>query len=104
MSVNVSTNGRLERCIAFHSTAKAETRVRPPLVEFSPKRLPLSQIISNVLRGAARFLEALRAAQIVTHQAERYYAMSDSQLASIGLTRENVSVELRHALERNQFD
>lgn len=104
MSVNVSTNGHLERCIAFHSAAKVETRVRAPSGEFSPKRLPLSQIISNLLRGAARFVEALRAAQIVTHQAERYYAMSDSQLASIGLTRENVSVELRHALERNQFD
>ena len=104
MSVNVSTNGHLERCIAFHSAAKAETKLRAPSVEFSPKRLPLSQIIGNFLRGAARFVEALRAAQTVTRQAERYYAMSDSRLASIGLTRENVSVELRQALERNQFD
>ena len=104
MSVNVSTNGHLERCIAFHSTAKTEAKVRAPSLEFSPKRLPLSRIIGNYLRGAARFVEALRAAQIVTRQAERYYAMSDSQLASIGLTRENVPAELRHALERNQLD
>lgn len=104
MSVNVSTNGHLERCIAFHSTAKAETTVRAPSVEFSPKRLPFSRIIGNYLRAAARFVEALRAAQIVTRRAERYYAMSNSQLASIGLTRENVPLELRHALERNQLD
>ena len=73
-----------------------------PAVELKP-RLPLSWAIGNFLRGAARFVEALRAAQIVTRQAERYYAMSDRQLASIGLARENVPAELRHALERNQL-
>jgi hypothetical protein len=104
MSVNVSTNGRLERCIAFHSTAKAETKVRAPSVEFIPPRVRLSRAIGNILRSVVRYVEAFRAAQIVTHQAERYYAMSDSQLASIGLTRENVPTELRHALERNQLD
>jgi uncharacterized protein YjiS (DUF1127 family) len=104
MSVNVSTNGHLERCLAFHSTAKTENKVRAPSVEFSPERLPFSRVIGKYLRAAARFVEALRAAQIVTHQAERYYAMSDSQLASIGLTRENVPAELRRALERNQLD
>ena len=75
-----------------------------PAVEMKSPRLALSQSIGNLLRGAARFVEALRAAQTVTHQAERYYAMSDSQLASIGLTRENVPIELRRALERNQLD
>lgn len=74
-----------------------------PGVELNSPRLPLSRAIGDFLRGAARFVEALRAAQIVTRQAERYYAMSDRQLASIGLARENLPAELRHALERNQL-
>jgi uncharacterized protein YjiS (DUF1127 family) len=80
------------------------SRYFEPTVELRPKRLQFSQAIGKYLRSAARFVEALRAAQIVTRQAERYYAMSDSQLASIGLARENVPAELRHALERNQLD
>lgn len=72
-------------------------------VEFRPRRSPLSRVVGSYLRSAARFVEALRAAQIVTRQAERYYAMSDHQLASIGLSRDEVPAELRRALERNQL-
>lgn len=73
-----------------------------PALESSPG--PIVRAISNCLRSAARFVDALRAAQMVTRQAERYYAMSDRQLASIGLKRDGVPVELRRALERNQPD
>lgn len=65
---------------------------------------PRTFSFSHYLRGVVRFVDALRAAQMVTRQAERYYAMSDQQLASIGLNRDGVPVELRHALERNQSD
>lgn len=104
MNVNVHTNGHLERCIALHSTAKTVSNLGVPSVEFSQKRSAFVRTIGNYLHSAARFVDALRAAQTVTRQAERYYAMSDSQLAAIGLTRENVPIELRRALERNQLD
>ena len=79
------------------------SRYFKPAVELPRKRLQFSRVIRKYVRGAVRFVDALRAAQAVTRQAERYYAMSDSQLAGIGLTREDVPIELRHALERNQL-
>lgn len=87
MSVNVNTS-----------------RYFRPAADLQPKRLAFSRAIGKYLRGATRFVDALRAAQVVTRRAERYYAMSDRQLASIGLTRDEVPVELRRALERNHFD
>ena len=96
MSVNVDINGHLERCIALHSTAKTVTKIDAPSAEFSQKRSAFFQTIGKCLHSAARFA--------VTRRAERYYAMSDRQLASIGLTRDEVPIELRRALERNQFD
>jgi uncharacterized protein YjiS (DUF1127 family) len=104
MSVNVDINGHLERCIALHSTAKTVTKIDAPSAEFSQKRSAFFQTIGKCLHSAARFVDALRAAQALTRQAERYYAMSDRQLARIGLTRDEVPIELRRALERNQFD
>lgn len=60
--------------------------------------------LRRLLQGAVRFFESIRAAQIVVHRAERYYAMSDLELARIGLTRRDVPAELLRVLTRHQGD
>lgn len=66
---------------------------------FAPLR-PLRRL----LRGAVRFFESIRAAQIVVRRAERYYAMSDLERARIGLTRRDVPAELLRVLTGHQRD
>jgi hypothetical protein len=56
------------------------------------------QKVSSVARFAKAVLETHDAAFRVEHLAERYYVMNSSDLAQIGLTRDQIPTELRRAL------
>jgi len=73
-----------------------------PAVELSPPRLQLSRALAKFLRNAARFVASMQAAQIVAQRAERYYAMSDRELAQLGLSRRDVPAELLRVLTQHQ--
>jgi len=60
--------------------------------------------VGKILRTALRFLDSMHAAQAVAWRAESYYAMSDEQLARIGLTRDKVPAELLRELERARLN
>jgi hypothetical protein len=81
MSVNTQTAGYPERA--------------PRL---TTARVGLFLLIGRLARGAVRFMQAFQAAQIVAHRAERYYAMSEQELARIGLNRRDVPAALRRDL------
>ncbi|MEJ2380103.1 MAG: hypothetical protein P8076_02860 [Gammaproteobacteria bacterium] len=68
---------------------------RPAAGGFDPIRS-----VGRVLRTALSFLDSMHAAQAVAWRAESYYAMSDEQLARIGLTRDQVPAELLRELDR----
>jgi hypothetical protein len=57
----------------------------------------------KVLRTALGFLDSLHAAQAVAWRAESYYAMSDQQLARIGLTRDELPAVLLRELNRTRL-
>ena len=66
----------------------------------SPRGFELRRLVGKVVRSVATFSQAFSAAQIAAHQANRYYAMSDAQLAKAGLTRDQIPAELIRVLSR----
>lgn len=62
----------------------------------------LFRTASRLAAKAVGFLDALLIAGAVAKQAERYYEMSNSQLAEIGLTREQIPALLLRQLERSR--
>ena len=70
--------------------------------EQGPPRFEVAKVLGRVAHGVAAFVNGIRAARTVEHLATRYYAMSDSQLANVGLTREQIPAELIRVLTREQ--
>lgn len=75
----------------------------------SPPRLATGGLgpvrsVGKVLRTALSFLDSFHAAQAVAWRAEAYYAMSDEQLARIGLTRDEVPGKLLRELDRARLN
>lgn len=69
-----------------------------PAPGLSPRGFELRKIVGKVVRGVATFAKTFGAAQIAARQAQRYYAMSDAQLARVGLTRDQIPDELIRVL------
>lgn len=69
-----------------------------------PPGFALPRAIRRIVRAGARFMGSLRAAQMVVRRAERYYAMSELELARLGLTRDDVPAELLRVLNGRQWD
>ena len=66
----------------------------------SPRGFELRSLVGKVVRRIAAFSQAFSAAQTAAQQANRYYAMSDAQLAKAGLTRDQIPAELIRVLSR----
>jgi uncharacterized protein YjiS (DUF1127 family) len=71
-----------------------------PVADVGTRGFRPSQVIGKVAHAATTYLHLFHAAQATARQAERYYAMSDSALARIGLTRDQIPAELLRELMR----
>ena len=60
----------------------------------NPRSFALFRVMSRIGRSAAMVVNTIQTAQIVAHRAERYYAMNNSELARIGLTRDQIPAKL----------
>lgn len=69
-----------------------------PAPKLSPRGSELRAFAGKLVRGVATLAKAFDSAQIAARQARRYYAMSDAQLARIGLTRDQIPDELIRVL------
>lgn len=65
-----------------------------------PRSFGLPGFIRRLVRSAAAFINGFEVAWTVAHLAERYYAMSDLQLARVGLTRDQIPEELARLFTR----
>ncbi|HWP25865.1 MAG TPA: hypothetical protein VNL39_05940 [Xanthobacteraceae bacterium] len=77
-------------------------RVGYPPVSLDPGPHALFRIVSRLVSRTKIFIQAFVAAGAVAKQAERYYEMSNAELARIGLTREQIPAALLRALERDR--
>jgi len=64
----------------------------------TPRGFELGWFVRQVVHGPVTFVKAFSAALNAACLAERYYAMSDSELARIGLTRDRIRIELRRVV------
>lgn len=71
-----------------------------PVPELNSRGIGLFQLVGGLYHAAVDFFKGLKTAQVAAHRARRYYAMSDSQLASEGLTRDQIALELVRILVR----
>lgn len=62
----------------------------------------LARALRGLGRASARASASLRAAQVVARHADHYYAMSDAELARIGLTRDQLPAALLRELDSLQ--
>lgn len=69
--------------------------------ELSSKGFGLFRAVDSLFQGTVEFFKRMNTAHVVARQARRYYAMSDSQLASAGLRRDQVGAELVRILLRD---
>lgn len=74
-------------------------------IKLAPERRPRgvdvrNGAISNFLKGAVTFAKAVSAARDASYLAERYYAMNESELARLGLTRATIPARLLRVLSR----
>lgn len=72
----------------------------PMFTNLGQRAAALFRTASRLASGTVRFIDAVRAAGVVAKQAERYYDMSNADLAEIGLSREQIPAALLRALDR----
>ena len=65
-----------------------------PITDLGTRGFGPSGIFAKMARGAAEIADCFHAAQMTAIKAERYYAMSDTALSRIGLTRDRIPEEL----------